>query len=232
MEPIPETLAAIGELEPYLDDGTLLEQLVTMSSSAQTIAPDCVGVSVALRQHGVTFTLVASAEEVAALDAVQYLSSGPCVQAVDDGRGIAASSADLLDEPGWQAFAQATAAAGVRSTLTFPILKNEQAVGSVNLYGRSDDAFEGRHRRLAAVFGAWAPGGVSNADLSFSTRDAAVRAPAKLQAEARVDVATGIVAALKEVDVQAAAELMLDAARRAGVPLVTLAELIIDLQKS
>ena len=122
MEPIPETLAAIGELEPCLDDGTLLEQLVAMSSSRKTIAPDCVGVSVALRQHGVTFTLVASAEEVAALDAVHYLSSGPCVQAVDDGRGIAASSADLLDEPGWQAFAQATAAAGVRSTLTFPIL--------------------------------------------------------------------------------------------------------------
>jgi len=230
MEPIPETIEAIGELEPHLDDGTLLPRLVAMSSRAQAIAPDCVGVSVALRQHGVTFTLVATTEEVAALDAVQYLSTGPCVAALGDGRGIATSGADLMDEPGWQAFAQATAAAGVRSTLTFPIVQNGQATGSVNLYGRSDGAFEGKHRPLAAVFGAWAPGGVSNADLSFSTRDAAVQAPAVLRDEARVDVATGIVAALREVDVETAAELMLDAARRAGVSVVRLAEVIIKLR--
>ena len=45
-----------------------------------------------------------------------------------------------------------------------------------------------------------------------------------------MDVATGIVAALREVDVQTAAELMQDAARRAGVPLVELAEVIIHLR--
>ena len=232
MRAIPETLQAIAELEPYLDDGTLLDRLLAMGSRAQTIAPDCVGVSVAMRQHGVTFTLVSSADEVAALDAVQYLTSGPCVEAVDDGHGIAASSQELMDEPGWRAFAQATAAAGVRSTLTFPIVQGGRAVGSVNLYGSSDHAFDGRHQPLADVFGAWAPGGVSNADLSFSTREVAVRAPAKLRDEARVDVATGIVAAMREVDVQTAAGLIQDAARRAGVPLVKLAEVIIHLRSS
>ncbi len=232
MRPIPETLQAIAELEPSLDDGTFLERLLSMGSSAETIAPDCVGVSVALRLHGVTFTLVSTTDEVAALDAVQYLSSGPCVQAVDDEHGIAASSEDLLDEPGWRAFAQATAAAGVRSTLTFPIVEGGMAVGSVNLYGSSDGAFDGKHHQLAEVFGAWAPGGVSNADLTFSTREDAVLAPAQLRDEARVDVATGIVAALRDVDVPTAAGLMLDAARRAGVPLVKLAEVIIHLRGS
>ena len=177
MRAIPETLQAIAELEPYLDDGTLLERLLAMGSRAQTIAPDCVGVSVAMRQHGVTYTLVSTSDEVSALDAVQYLTSGPCVQAVDDGHGIAASSDELMAEPGWRAFAQATAAAGVRSTLTFPIVQGTRTVGSVNLYGGSDHAFDGRHQQLADVFGAWAPGGVSNADLSFSTREVAVRAP-------------------------------------------------------
>ena len=230
MEPVPETLEAIAELEPYLDDGSLLEQLLVRASMAQAIAPDCVGVSVASRQHGVTFTLVATSEEVATLDSVQYLTSGPCVEAVDDQQGMATSADDLLSEPRWKAFAQATAAAGVRSTLTFPIIEAGEAVGSVNLYGSSEDAFSGKSQQLAAVFGAWAPGAVSNADLSFTTRQAAARAPEELRDQARVEVATGIVAAMREVDVTKANELLREAARRAGVPLAKLARVIIHLR--
>jgi GAF domain-containing protein len=175
---------------------------------------------------------VATTEEVAALDAVQYLSSGPCVEAVETAQGVATSGDDLMSEPRWQVFAQATAAMGVRSTLTFPILEDGRAVGSVNLYGSSDTAFDGRHQELADVFGAWSPGGVSNADLSFSTREAAVKAPEQLREQVRVDVATGIVAALTGIDVASAEERMLDAARRAGIPLPTLAEVIIQLRSS
>jgi GAF domain-containing protein len=152
------------------------------------------------------------------------------VEAGDEGRRIATSSEDLLDEPRWQAFAQATAAMGVRSTLTFPVMEGGRTVGTVNLYGSSDAAFEGKHQEIAAVFGAWSPGGVSNADLSFSTREAAVQAPERLRDQARVDVAIGIVAAMRQVDVQTAAELMLDASRRAGVPMPKLAEVIIHLR--
>jgi GAF domain-containing protein len=232
MEPIPETLEAIAELGPEIDDGTFLERLLEMGSSVQTVAPDCVGISVASRRPGVTFTLVATSEEAAALDAVQYLCSGPCVEAVETDEGIATTGDDLMSEPRWQADAQATAAAGVRSTLTFPILEDGTATGSVNLYGSSAAAFDGKHQRLAAVLGAWTPGAVSNADLSFSTRMAATRAPEQLRTRARVDVATGIVAALRGVDVTSAEELMLDAARRAGISLPTLAEAIIHLRNS
>jgi GAF domain-containing protein len=232
MEPIPETLEAIAELDPHLDDGTLLERLLEMGSSVREIAPDCVGVSVASRRHEVTFTLVATTDEVAALDAIQYLCSGPCVEAVETGEGIATSGDDSMNEPGWQAFAQATAALGVRSTLTFPIIEDGAATGSVNLYGRSDAAFDGKHQRLAAVFGAWAPGAVSNADLSFSTRETAAKAPEQLRTQARVDVATGIVAAVRGVDVASAEELMLDAARRAGISLHKLAEVVLHLGRS
>ncbi len=232
MEPIPETLEAIAELDPYLDDGSLLEQLLAKGAAVQAIAPDCVGVSLASHRHGVTYTLVATTEEVATLDAAQYLGSGPCVEAVEDGQGIATSAEDLMNEPQWQVLAQASAASGVRSTLTFPIIENGEAVGSVNLYGSSEDAFAGKSHELAAVFGAWAPGAVSNADLSFTTREAAARAPEELRDQMRVDVATGILAALRDVDVVRAHELMLDAARRAEVPMAKLAEVIIHLRSS
>jgi GAF domain-containing protein len=231
MEPISESLEASNELEPNDDDGDLLNRLTTMAGKAREVAPECIGVSVAARVEGVTFTLVASAEEIAELDAVQYLEGGPCVDAVENAYGIARSVAgdDPLSESLWQAFSQASAAAGVRSTLSLPVMEEGRAVGSVNLYGGSLDAFDGRHEALAEVFGAWAPGAVANADLSFSTRRVAEEAPRRLRESARVAAATGIVAAAHRVDVETAKQRLLDAAQRAGVTLLALAEVVIEL---
>lgn len=232
MEPIPETLEAIAELDPSVDDGQLLDQLRERAARARQIAPDCVGVSVASREQGLTFTLVASTEVTAALDAVQYLDGGPCVDGATTGQGVATTEQDLLDESRWQVFGRATASQGVRSTLTFPVMRQGEAVGSVNLYGSTPDTFDGTHEELAAVFDAWAPGAVTNADLSFSTREVAARAPQQVRDQARVDVATGIFAALAHVDLSRAAELLHDAARRAGVPVARLADVIIDLRST
>ena len=228
MEPIPETLEALAEIDTYLDEETVLDQLRRSAALAQRIAPDLAGFSVASHKHGVTFTLVATDDEIAALDAVQYLSAGPCVEAID-GRGVATTSEDLFDEPRWQALAQATAAAGVRSTLTFPVLLDDEVIGTINLYGRSDTTFDGKHKLLAIIFRAWAPGAVVNADLSFATRQAAERAPALLRAEALVDAATGVLASASDIHVDSAREQLEDAAARAGVPLDKLARLVIDV---
>jgi GAF domain-containing protein len=228
MEPIPETLEALAELDAFIDDGALLDELRRRTELARRVAPGLVGASVAYRDHGVTFTLVATSEEIAALDGVQYLASGPCVDAISDGDGRSTTSDDLFDEPRWQAFARATAAAGVRSTLTFPVLDGSEVIGTVNLYGRDHDTFVGRHRALARAFAAFAPGVVTNADLPFSTRRAAERAPEQLRDERTVDTAIGIVAGSDGVSLDTARARLADAARRAGVPVVTLARVVVE----
>ena len=233
MEPIPETLEAVAELDAFLDDATLLDDLRRTSARAQAIAPDLAGVSIALQAHGLTFTLVASDEEVAALDAVQYLSSGPCVSVIEEGEpvGVATTSDDLFSEPRWRDLGRAGAAAGIRSTLTFPIVEGDQVTGTVNLYGRSEHTFDGRHTELADVFRAWAPGAVTNADLSFSTRRLAEQAPARLREDALVETATGILAASRTISFDEAREQLEDSAARAGVPVGALARVIIELQQ-
>ena len=229
MEPIPETVDAIDELDPALDDGTLLEQLTRMADRARSVVPDLVGMSVASRDHDVTFTLVATDDEVAALDAVQYLDSGPCVDSFDSELGIVTTAEDLMDEDRWRAFGQATAAAGVRSTLTFPVVQEGAVVGTVNMYAAGTDSFSDRHEALAAAVGAWAPGAVANADLSFSTRRAAEQAPGRLQSQTLLDTAAGIVAVDHGLSVEEARERLEDAAVRAGVPLDKLARTIVHL---
>ena len=231
MKPIPETLEAIAELDALLDDGTLLDDLRRTATRAQEIAPSLAGVSIALRGHDLTFTLVASDEEIAALDAVQYLSSGPCVVVVEEGlpRGMATTSDDLFSEERWHDLARATAAAGIHSTVTFPIVDGDEVTGSVNLYGHTEHTFDGLHSELADVFRAWAPGAVTNADLAFSTRRLAERAPARLREDALVDTAVGILAASRAISFDTARAHLEDSAARAGVPLGTLARLIIEL---
>src|SRR3954451_7365136 len=88
MEPIPETSEAIREFAPFLDDDDLAQRLSSMGAQVRVIVPSCVGLSLASREHGVTFTVVASDEVIAALDGLQYLDDGPCVAAVEENRVI------------------------------------------------------------------------------------------------------------------------------------------------
>lgn len=233
MEPIPETLQAFDELDALLDEASLLDQLRTTADRAREVAPGIIGVSVATREDGVTFTLVATDDEIALLDAVQYVASGPCVDAMDLGHGIATSpEGGLLSESRWQDFARASAARGVNSTLTLPVLEDDRVVATVNLYGHDEDTFVGLHEALADVFGAWAPGVVANADLSFETRAAAEQASGQLRQAARIEAATGILAARNEVPVAEARRQLDDAALRAGVPVATLAAVVLEIHES
>lgn len=230
MELIPETLQALDELDARIDDHDLAARLTAAAERARDVAPGLVGVSVASRHLGVTFTLVATGEEVATLDAVQYVASGPCVDAFDIGHGLTTSPGGLLSEPRWHDFARASAAAGVRSTLTFPVLLDGEVIATVNLYGGAEDTFVGRHDRLAVAMGAWAPGAVTNADLSFSTRALAQEAPALLREASVLDTAAGVVAAQRDISLTEARTHLEDAARRAGIPVVTLARVVVGLQ--
>ena len=229
MKPIPETIEAVEEYGPFTHDGTLLEELNEKAQQVLAIVPDCVGLSVASTTDGVTFTLVASDEQVGLLDALQYLSGGPCVAGVEGEQVLAFTQEEFFDETDWQLFAKGTAAFGVASTLSLPILADARVVGSVNLYGGSDNAFTGHHEALARIFDAWAPGAVTNADLSFSTRRTAERAAEHLRGNVQVEVAVGILAGRKALGSAAARTLLEESARRAGVSTAQLAETYIEL---
>jgi transcriptional regulator with GAF, ATPase, and Fis domain len=228
VEPIPETLEALKELTKY-GDTEVATELHTMGCRVQKLIPEIVGLSLTLIDDGLTFTLVSSNENIAGLDAVQYLDGGPCIAAVQEQRTIPWKESDPLDENQWQVFARSVAAAGVASTLSLPIMPNERVVGSVNLYASTRDAFAGHHEELARLCGAWAPGVVSNADLSFDTRLAAAEAPERLRGQDTVDQALGIISTAQHIDITAAIDRLRVAAARAGISETQAAAAIIGL---
>jgi GAF domain-containing protein len=229
LEPIPESVEALDELDPSADTDDLLARLRQLANRAQDLLPDLVGVSVACFNHGLTFTLVATDDEVAVLDAIQYAAGGPCVDAAHDKQVREFNNDDVLSETRWQMFAEATAARAIRSTLTLPLVGPDGgAIGTVNLYAASPRAFVGHHDQLADLFGAWAAGAVANADLSFMTRHTAQEAPGRVREAVIIDTAVGILAANQSVEIETAERRLRTAAQLAGVSVVELAADIVS----
>ena len=229
MEPIAESSRAVEDYGPFAThEGDVLDELRERADRVRDLVPACIGLSLALADDGVSFTMVATDEEMAVLDALQYAVGGPCVEAVKADRVLAYTHEQLMEEEGWQLFAQATAAASIASTLTLPIVVEGRVAGSINLYATTGDAFTGHHEQIAGIFDAWAPGAVANADLDFSTRVVAERAPQVLRDQIRNQIALGILMKDQDIDVETARARLHDAAQRAGVTVVMVAEQLIS----
>jgi GAF domain-containing protein len=227
VEPIPETELALAQLS-NATRGDLVASLQDQVSRAQEIVPELMGASLAATAEGLTFTFVASSHLIATLDALQYLDGGPCVEAVRQRSIVHVPDVDVLDEGQWELFSKAESAAGVEATLSLPVLSEGQATGSVNLYASRSGAFRGRHERLADVFGAWAAGAVTNADLMFRTRLDAAKAPAKLQALDDIAKAVGVVAATQGVTTGEARTRLENAGALAGIAMENVARAVLQ----
>lgn len=217
MEPIEETRQVLDELASYGDHGAA-DELRQLASVVISIVPECIGLSLAFVDEGLTFTMSATDEEIATLDAMQYLDGGPCIAAVERDEILTFPGGDPLDETDWQLHARATAAAGVESTLSMPITADGHVVGGLNLYASTPDAFQDRVEEIANAVGARASEAVTNADLSFASRRRAEEGPAHLDELDEVNHAVGVLMASRHIDAEAAKKLIRDAAQRAGLP--------------
>lgn len=226
LEPMPETREAMAEFMTH-DGPEIDEVLADLGRRARHVVPEVVGLSLGLVRQGVTFTLIASNSGLGALDATQYLDGGPCVEVTEARRDIVEfATEDPLDEGRWLLFAQTSAAVGVASSLSLPILGDGRVIGGINLYASTADAFTGHHDELAGALGSSASETVTNADLSFATRLQAARAPAHLRATQQIETATGLLAARYDQDPDLARSRLRDAAARAGVDEALVARLM------
>jgi GAF domain-containing protein len=228
VEPLPETADALRELT-RLGDESIARTLWRISQDVADIVPETVGISLSLVTENLTFTMTASTGTVAELDGVQYLAGGPCEETLQTGVPRTYQAGDVVDEERWQAFAEATAASGVASTLSLPILREGTVVAGVNMYASTVDAFEGHHEELAEACGAWAEGAVRNADLDFTTRFEAAETPDRLRSEGWVDQAVGVIMSRWGTSVEEAEERLRRAAARAGISDAQMARAIIGL---
>jgi GAF domain-containing protein len=231
MEPIPESAAVLTALQAA-GGQELSDHVREVARLVRTVVPQCTGMSLSLLADRLTLTLIATDAQIAALDAVQYLDGGPCVDALaGDGPLRTDDLSERLDEEAWRVFATAGAATGVLSTLSFPIRDHEgRVLGGVNLYAATPHAFVGHEETLIGMLGGWATDAMTNADLTFATRTSARETPERLADQDVVAQAVGMLSVLDGVSADHARDRLLTAAAKAGVTAHELARTIIDGQ--
>ncbi len=223
-EPIEETRLVLRALSRT--SGLDLERKVQrLAQQVAALVPACVGLSVTVSRLGLTFTVVDSSESAAALDALQYLEGGPCVDTALTGEPN--DVPDVLDEERWHRYALGAAAEGVRSSLSLPVDRADGLQGAVNVYASSARAFVGKEDAIRALLGGDDGAVVLNADLAFRTREQARAAPQVLEDRDVVERAVGFLAAAHRVGVDAARGLLHDAALRGGIDVAAAARRVL-----
>lgn len=230
MEPLPEVREGLAGLADLIEDpGDLTTQFEAIGKVAVALVPSCVGVSLTVVLDGDPFTLTATSESAAVMDATQYLETvGPCLLAAEDGRVV--SVHDVLDEDRWQYLPPAASSLGIRSSLSIPMRNTQgEVVGALNFYAAEADAFAERDQMIATVFGVAGEELVTNADLSFRTRDWARELPERVEARRTVEIAVGTIMQTRGWDSAQARIRLTSAARKAGVSTEILAMALLDL---
>ena len=198
MEPLPEVRATFDELALVLEESAdLPAQLDVVGAVAKGLVPATMGVSISVFVDGEAFTLTATAEDAAVVDATQYVErEGPCLEAIATGQEVQVE--DVLDEERWRLYRHSSATVGIRSSLSLPLRDDgDRIVGALNVYATDPGAFRGREEIFAAVFGAKVSELVKNADLTFQTREWARQLPDRVSARRKLETAVGVLMALR-----------------------------------
>jgi GAF domain-containing protein len=195
-DPLPETddnlqisLKALAQLST----GQLqLEDCLTrVAQLAVSAIPGAAGAGLTLLENGRADTIVATADFVAEVDAIQYsLGQGPCITAAATAKTV--HSGSLGGEPRWPKFGSQVARLGVHSVLSLPLVTPEQVLGAMNIYAREKRVFDERAQRVGELFAAPAAIAVQNAQVLAQARRLATDLQAALVSRSVVDRAVGI----------------------------------------
>jgi hypothetical protein len=160
---------AMGQGQQGLED--LLQHVAEYAVAA---IPGADGAGLTLLEADRVDTMVASADFVREVDAIQYgIGEGPCITAAASGRTVHSGSlgSDML----WPRFGPRVVRLGVHSVLSLPLVVGTDVLGAMNVYAHAKDAFDERSVQLGELFSV--PGGDLGAECASPRSSPAARRP-------------------------------------------------------
>lgn len=186
-----DSLARLSQLAVGQGQSGLEEMLTHVAAFAANAIPGADGAGLTLLEDGQADTIVASAQFVREVDAIQYgLGEGPCITAAAERRTVVCGSLDR--EAAFPRFGQRVGRLGVNSVLSLPLLGPDRVLGAMNVYAHARNAFDQRAVQLGELFAVPAAISVQNAQALFQARRLATHLQAALTSRATIDQALGI----------------------------------------
>jgi GAF domain-containing protein len=140
-------------------------------------------------------TAAASSEAAERVDAVQYRAAGggPCLDAY---RRQVMNRIDSTDtDERWPEFSRAAAAAGVHSTLSFPLVVGGDGLGALNLYSDVKSGFDAADEEAGAIFANQASVTLANARAYWANEELKRNLQRALESRGVIEQAKGILIA-------------------------------------
>lgn len=187
-----QSLTALSQLIMGHGRDGLEAALTRIAEYAVRAVPGADGAGLTLVEHDRPDTIVASADFVRAVDAIQYgIGEGPCISAAAERRTVMCGS--LSTDGQWPQFGPRVARLGVHSALSLPLIADGEVLGAMNIYARAHDAFDERAVELGELFAVPAAISVHNAQVLEQTGRLADQLQAALVSRSTIDRALGIV---------------------------------------
>jgi transcriptional regulator with GAF, ATPase, and Fis domain len=200
-----QMLVSVGRTVSDEDDLlTLLQRVVEIAHNAIDGADST---SLTIDLGGRTYTAVHTDDRTLRVDSEQYdAGDGPCLEASRTGTVVLVNADDPEDR--WPRFTAAAREEEILSFLAAPLITGEQSLGSFNLYGRAQSAFDTLDAEILELLTTTVSRTLGDFARFKSARDVADSIQRALQTRAPIEQAKGILMALHGVDADEAFDLL------------------------
>jgi GAF domain-containing protein len=153
----------------FVGNSTMRDALAEVTALATVAVPQAEFAGITMTVDGTPGTWIFTHPDVHRVDRVQYdTGDGPCLDAWRTGE-VQMIDSTRRDGP-WERFRQASFEHGILSTISLPLLINQEPIGALNLYARTEDAFGVGDVRIAAMFAAQTALVLTNAQPYWDSR--------------------------------------------------------------
>jgi GAF domain-containing protein len=228
----PDLLDALHKLSSLLaSDDAFQQTLQTVVDLSVGTLPGCDAAGVTLRIRGKDRTAAASDSFTLAIDNIQYeQGEGPCVHALENDEVVRIE--DISQESRWPDFTRQAAQSQLRSSLSQPLRENG-TIGALNLYSKTERAFDERAIAVSGIFAKQASVALQNARTYTAARELSDQLNEALQSRDVIGQAKGILMEREGISDQEAFDMLRKASQGANVKLRQIAERVVqEKQKS
>lgn len=187
-----EVLDALQKLSFLLESEDVLEQTLNrVVELSVAVLPGCDAAGITRRIGGNDTTVATSDEYALEIDKLQYDSNqGPCLQALTDSEFYKIDA--VSEESRWPEFCHRASEKGFGSSLSFPLNQDESPPGALNIYARTERAFDDTAIGVAEVFAKQAKVALHNAQIYTAACRLSNQLNEALESRDRIGQAKGI----------------------------------------
>lgn len=223
-EPLARSLAALSRF--FVGEGTLQDTLQRVAVHAQQALPAAAMTGITMLVDGRARTAVFTDESAAEIDSAQYETGiGPCLDSFRHGKVFRID--DTTKDDRWPPFTEAAAAAGVRSTLSIPLVANHEGLGALNFYSRTPNGFAEEDEEVGAQFGVQAAIVLANTQAYWDAHLLSQNLATAMQSRAVIEQAKGMLMGAQRCTADEAFQILVRASQRENRKLREVAEEIV-----